>query len=166
MASHGSKSSLISVLSPLITVNFFDLEQKKFKRNLMSSYFAIRAPSYLSVRTRMFYIACWNTLVAGYWQPNWLNWRLPIDLRSPSEVIKAVTHRKTLKTSNSAWTMLVLQERISQKHDCLCALLAVLSSQGIVVKCTATIFSSYGGFSHSKPQRLMLCIKITLKIRN
>ena len=36
--------------------------------------------------------------------------------------------------------MLLVRGRISQKHSFLCAILAVLGSQGIVVKCTAAIF--------------------------
>ena len=36
--------------------------------------------------------------------------------------------------------MLLVQGRIAQKYGFLCALLAVLVSQGIVVKCTAAIF--------------------------
>ena len=50
------------------------------------------------------------------------------------------THRKVIKTSNLAYTMFSVQGRISHKkysfHVCL---LAVLGSQGIVVKCTAAI---------------------------
>ena len=36
--------------------------------------------------------------------------------------------------------MLLVRGRISQKHSFLCAILAVLGSQGIVVKCNAAIF--------------------------
>ena len=36
--------------------------------------------------------------------------------------------------------MLLVWGRISQKHSFLCAIWAVLGSQGIVVKCTAAIF--------------------------
>ena len=50
------------------------------------------------------------------------------------------THRKVLKTSNLTYTMLLVQGRISQKYGFQMCLLAVLGSQGIVVKCTATIF--------------------------
>ena len=50
------------------------------------------------------------------------------------------THRKGLKTSNLAYTMLLVQGKISLKYGFLCFLLAVLGSQGIVVKCIATIF--------------------------
>jgi hypothetical protein len=50
-------------------------------------------------------------------------------------------HRKVIKASNLAYTMFLVQGQISEKkkNGFLC-LLAVLSSQGIVVKCTAAIF--------------------------
>ena len=46
------------------------------------------------------------------------------------------THRKVLKTSNLAYTMLLVQGQISHKYGFFCIhnfLLAVLGSQGIVV---------------------------------
>ena len=48
--------------------------------------------------------------------------------------------RKVLKTSNAAYAMLLAQGQISEKIGLFRCLLAVLSSQGIVVKCTAAIF--------------------------
>ena len=55
-------------------------------------------------------------------------------------------HRKVLNTPYLANTMLLLQGRISQKNILLSlCLLAVLGSQGIVVKYAAAIFFPYGG---------------------
>ena len=49
-------------------------------------------------------------------------------------------YRKDLKSSNSALTMLLVQRRFSQNHGSPCALMAVLGSLGVVVKCRAAIF--------------------------
>ena len=44
-------------------------------------------------------------------------------------------HRKVLKTSKLAYTVLLVQGQISQKTWLSMCLLAVLGSEGIVVKC-------------------------------
>ena len=51
-------------------------------------------------------------------------------------------HRKVLKTSNLAYTMLLVQGRISQKNMAFNVPIGCVTvgSQGIVVKCTAAIF--------------------------
>ena len=46
---------------------------------------------------------------------------------------------KNAQKSNLAYTMLLVQGRISQKYGFQMCLLAVLGSQGIVVKCTTAI---------------------------
>ena len=48
--------------------------------------------------------------------------------------------RKGLRTSNLEYNILLIQGLISPKYGFLCVLMALLSSQGIVVKCTAAIF--------------------------
>ena len=49
------------------------------------------------------------------------------------------THRKVLKTSNLAYTMLLVLGQIYQKIRLSVCPMAVLGSQGIVVKCTAAM---------------------------
>ena len=64
------------------------------------------------------------------------------DNSKPTKTLKTVikSHRKGLKTLNLAYTMLLVQGRISQKKWLSMCLLAVLGLQGVVVKCNADIF--------------------------
>ena len=57
-------------------------------------------------------------------------------------------HRKGLKTSNLAYTILLVQGCISPKYGFLRVLMVPLGSQGIVVKCTAAIFFRTVDFRH------------------
>ena len=50
------------------------------------------------------------------------------------------THRKGLKTSNLSYSMLLDQRKFRKNMAFYVCLLAVLGSQGVVVKCTAAIF--------------------------
>ena len=65
-------------------------------------------------------------------------------VRKPPKTLLKI-HRGGLQTSNLAYTLLLVQGWISQKIWLSMCLLAVLGSQGIVVKCTATIFIPYDG---------------------
>ena len=59
-------------------------------------------------------------------------------MKSPKALTKM--HRlKVLKTSNLAYTLLLVQRRISLKNMAFLCLLAVLGSQGIMVKSTSAI---------------------------
>ena len=60
---------------------------------------------------------------------------------SHTNTLKTLTkmHRKVLKTSNLAHTLLLVQGRISPKIWLSLCLLAVLGLQGMVVMCTAAI---------------------------
>ena len=66
------------------------------------------------------------------------NWYLPRVQNSPKTLMK--THKKVQKISNLAFTLLLVQGRISHKTWLFVCLLAVLGSQGIVVTWTAAIF--------------------------
>ena len=63
---------------------------------------------------------------------------------------------KVLKTSNLAYTMLLVQGQISPKISLSMCLLAVLGSQGIVGKCTAAIFFPHSGFLDCTSLRIIL----------
>ena len=75
---------------------------------------------------------------------------------NPKKLIK--THRKVLKTSNLAYTMLLVQGRISQKYGFQMCLLAMLGLQGIVYR--RHLFS-YGGLSHSNKGEMIYFFYVT-----
>lgn len=77
-------------------------------------------------------------------------WRvvhLPIMFSARKPLMK--THRKALKPWNPAWRMLLVEGRISLKHNFLCAVRAVLGSQGIIDQMHRRHLFSYRGLAKS-----------------
>ena len=76
------------------------------------------------------------------------------------------THKKVLKLLNLAYTVVLVQGRISQNIWLSMYLLAVLGSQGIFVKCTATaIFFPYSRLAKTR-FTFRYKIELTMKSAN